>query len=555
VSLFSGFQADRLVAGIQSAEDLESPEGRQALAKLRKLGGAALRKVVGELETADRERAQALSRVLGVLISPRTLSDATAAMGQTNARGLQGLVWALSNSRDYNPNQLLDSLADDATPRAALLEVLEAQNDRLEFRLVMNRAYQAEGSEKTTLFRLLGEAATEDAVPELLNRISGKDVSAKVQIIDILSRFDRPDVRNALVNELSHENKLVRHAALTALGRMGGDLDIGLICKLLLDPDLNVQNRAVDVIVKQRHPDTLKHLVEVLKSDSDFARRAAVEVLNEIGDQDAIKDLLTTLGDGDWWVRARATDALARIGGPRVIDAILGLINDQDESIRRAAVEILNSTKDERAVQHLIAATRDSDWWVRERAADALGEIGDPRAVPALFKMLASEPRSIPAAARAIAKLAGPEAVPHLVPLMDHKDSEVLVEVMKALAEVADPEDADAILQRIARETASREPNVSEAAAAAAQRLSERMGAATASGFAGVRDGRRGAGRGPFRGQGLARTPQGGRAAAAHAGYHQARARRHDRGPLQVHPQDRQGRLRHGAARGRPCRR
>jgi eukaryotic-like serine/threonine-protein kinase len=482
VSLFSGFQADRLVAGIQSAEDLESPEGRQALAKLRKLGGAALRKVVGELETADRERAQALSRVLGVLISPRTLSDATAAMGQTNARGLQGLVWALSNSRDYNPNQLLDSLADDATPRAALLEVLEAQNDRLEFRLVMNRAYQAEGSEKTTLFRLLGEAATEDAVPELLNRISGKDVSAKVQIIDILSRFDRPDVRNALVNELSHENKLVRHAALTALGRMGGDLDIGLICKLLLDPDLNVQNRAVDVIVKQRHPDTLKHLVEVLKSDSDFARRAAVEVLNEIGDQDAIKDLLTTLGDGDWWVRARATDALARIGGPRVIDAILGLINDQDESIRRAAVEILNSTKDERAVQHLIAATRDSDWWVRERAADALGEIGDPRAVSALLKMLASEPRSIPAAARAIAKLAGPEAVPHLVPLMDHKDSEVLVEVMKALAEVADPEDADAILQRIARETASREPNVSEAAAAAAQRLSERMGAATASG-------------------------------------------------------------------------
>jgi eukaryotic-like serine/threonine-protein kinase len=420
--------------------------------------------------------------VLGVLISPRTLVDAVSTMGTTNARGLQGLVWALSNSKDYNPNQLLDYLADDAAPRGALLEILEAQNSRLEFRLVMNRAYQSDGSEKTTLFRLLGAAATEEAVPELLNRVSGKDISAKVQIIDILSRFDRADVRSALINELSHENKLVRQATLSALGRLGGDLDIGLICKLLLDTDLNVQNRAVDVIVKMRHPDTLKHLVEVMKSDSDFARRAAVEVLNEIGDQEAIKDLLTTLGDSDWWVRVRATDALARIGGPRVINAILGLINDKEESIRRAAVEILNSTKDERAVQHLIAATRDSDWWVRERAADALGEIGDPRAIPALFKMLSIEPRSIPAAARAIAKLAGPEAVPHLVPLMDHKDPEVLVEVMKALAEVADPEDADEILQRIAKETASREPNVSEAAAAAAQRLSERMGAATAAG-------------------------------------------------------------------------
>jgi eukaryotic-like serine/threonine-protein kinase len=33
--------------------------------------------------------------------------------------------------------------------------------------------------------------------------------------------------------------------------------------------------------------------VEILKDESDFARRAAVEVLNEIGDQDSIKDLLT----------------------------------------------------------------------------------------------------------------------------------------------------------------------------------------------------------------------------------------------------------------------
>jgi eukaryotic-like serine/threonine-protein kinase len=482
MSLFSGFQADRLVDRIRSSEDLETAEGRQAVAKLRKIGGPALRRVVSELETADRDRGPALARVLGILISPRTLTDALAVLAHTNARGLQGLVWALSNSKDYNPNQLLDYLSDDELPRAALLEILEAQNDRLEFRLVLSRAYQADGSEKTTLFRLLGESATEDAVPELLNRISGKDISAKVQIIDILSRFDRDDVRSALVSELSHENKLVRQTTLTALGRMGGDLDIGLICNLLLDPDLNVQNRAVDVIVKQRHPDTLKHLVEILKSDSDFARRAAVEVLNEIGDQEAIKDLLTTLGDGDWWVRVRATDALARIGGPRVIDAILGLINDKEETVRRAAVEILNTTKDERAVQHLIAATRDSDWWVRDRAADALGEIGDPRAVTALFKMLSNEPRSIPAAARALGKLAGPEAVPYLLPLLDHKDAEVRCEAIAALAEVADPDDADAILQRIAKETAAREPTVSGAAAAAAQRLTERMGTATASG-------------------------------------------------------------------------
>jgi eukaryotic-like serine/threonine-protein kinase len=481
MSLFGGMVADRLVASIHSSADLESEAGHKAVAKLRKIGGPALRKIVTALETADRERAQALSRVLGTLISPATLADATAAMGQTNSRGLQGLVWALSYSKDYNPNQLLDYLADSTMPRGALLEVLEAQNERLEFRLVLNRAYLSEGSEKTTLFRLLGQAATEDAVEELIARLSGKDISAKVHIIEILSRFDRADVRQAIAAELSSDNKLVRQTALTGLGRLGGDLDIGQICKLLLDPDLAVQNRAVDVIIKQRHPDTLKYLVDVLRSESDFARRAAVEVLNEIGDQHSIKDLLKSLGDGDWWVRARATDALARIGGPRVIDAVLALITDESDSVRRAAVEILNTTQDERAVQHLINATRDSDWWVRDRSADALGTIGDARAVPALIAMLASDPRSIPAAVRALAKLGGPELLPHLMPLLDHKETEVRVEAISALAEVADPEHADTLIQRIARESASREETVAEAAAAAVQRLSERQGAASLS--------------------------------------------------------------------------
>jgi serine/threonine-protein kinase len=471
--------ADRLLAGIRTPGDLEGDNGRKAAARLRKIGVPALRKTVGQLETADEDRMQALSRLLGVLISPGTLSEAVALLSATNANGIKGLVWALSNSRDYNPNKLVEHLGDENAPRPALLEILNAQQSRLDVRALLNRAYQAEATEKAALFKLIAGAADENVVPELISRLTGKDVAAKVHIIGILSRFDRLDVQDALERELQSDNKLIRQAALTALERMSGETNIGLLCGLLRDPDLGVQNRAVDVIIQKRHPDTLRHLVEVLKDESDFARRAAVEVLNEIGDQNSIKDLLSALGDGDWWVRARATDALARIGGPRVIDAVLRLINDEDESIRRAAVEILNSTKDERAVKHLIAATEDEDWWVRERAADALGEIGDPRAIPALVEMLAGEPRSIPAAARALGKVAGDEALPHLKPLLDHKDKEVRIEAMKALAEAADPAESDELVARIARESGSRDPAVSEAAASAVQRLHERSGTAT----------------------------------------------------------------------------
>jgi eukaryotic-like serine/threonine-protein kinase len=481
MNLFGNMFAERLVAGIHTPSDLESASGKKTVARLKKIGGPAVRKIVAELETANKERVQALSRVLGTIICARTLPDAIEVIATANARGLQGLVWALSNSRDYNPNKLIASLADDGLPRAALLEILSAQKERLEVRLLLNRAYQAETTEKAALFKLIGEIANESNLPELVSRLSGKDVGAKVHIIEILSRFDRPDVLHALEQELGSDNKLVRQTALGALGNMSGMVDIERLCMLLRDPDLNVQNRAVEVIIKRRHPDTLKHLIDVLKDESDFARRAAVEVLNEIGDQDSIKDLLSALSDDDWWVRARATDALARIGGPRVIDAVLNLISDKDESVRRAAVEILNTTKDERAVQHLIAATTDDDWWVSERAADALGEIGDMRAVPALIKMLSAEPRSIPAAVRSLGKLAGKDAIPHLQPLLEHKDKQVRIEVMKTLAEIADPAAADTLIARIARESTSKDPSVSEAAAAAVQRLGERVGTATGS--------------------------------------------------------------------------
>jgi eukaryotic-like serine/threonine-protein kinase len=502
VSLLGAFVADRLVATIQAPADLESASGKKAVARLRKIGGPSVPKVVAALETADKERSVALSRVLGTLISPKTLPEVVAAMTNANARALQGLVWALSFSKDYNPNKLLDCLTDEAMPRAAVLEILEAQRDRLEPRLMLNRAYQAESTEKAALFRLIAELASEPLLPELISRLSGKDAAAKIHIIDILARFDRPDVRHALEQELSSDNKLVRQAALTAIGRMSGTTDIGQLCQLLRDPDINVQNRAVEVIIKRRHPDTLRHLVEILKDESDFARRAAVEVLNEIGDQDSIKDLLTALKDDDWWVRARATDALARIGGPRVIDAVLGLITDQDESVRRAAVEILNTTKDERAVQHLIEATADPDWWVRERAADALGEIGDLRAVPAVVKMLSGDPRSVPAAIRALAKLAGKDAVLHLKPLLENRDKQIKIAAMAALAEIADPASADTLIKRIARESSSQDPSIAEAATTAVQRLGERMGTGTGTGTLAAAGGGAGAGGEPMLGDG-----------------------------------------------------
>src|SRR5690606_18248223 len=267
----------------------------------------------------------------------------------------------------------------------------------------------------------------------------------KIHLIKLLSKFRNEEINRALEMQLGDTNKLVRSAALTALAERGGSVNIAKVSKLLHDPDLDVQNKAVDVMVRINHPETIRFLVPALKDESEYTRRAAVEVLNEIGNADSVKDLLQAIKDDDWWVRARAGDALAEIGGPKVVDSVLQLIRDKDEDIRRTAIKILNATKDPRAVDELLKATDDTDWWVRERAVDALSQIGSPKAVPKLVGMLGQNPKTDSVVIRALGKLGDHKVVDHIPPLLKRPEREVQVEAIKALSHLVDQKRAESV--------------------------------------------------------------------------------------------------------------
>ncbi len=262
---------------------------------------------------------------------------------------------------------------------------------------------------------------------------------------------------------------------------MNGPIDIERVCALLRDPEIDVLNRAIDVVIKANHPETIRYLIEVLKDENENARRAAVEVLNEIGDAKSVKYLLEALKDSDWWVRSRAADALGKIGGPKVIDAVLQLVRDKDEDIRRAAIEILNQTKDERAVESLIQATRDSDWWVSERAVDALAEIGSKRAVPRLMEMLQTPAsgKALPIVVRALGKLGDSRLVDTLLPLVARPEREIRIEAIQALSRVADEARAEQVRHELQAQVTSPDQTISRMAAAAVSELDDRIAGVT----------------------------------------------------------------------------
>jgi len=476
MGFFSNFRADRLIAEIRDSGDLDSPRARQGLEKLKGLGPAAIKPIVGALAGADKRETAAFVDVLAALVDNKTFPLLAQAMVEENARAVSGIAWALSSSRNYSPSLLLDLLSQPGVPRPALLSVIGAQRDRIPLRELLTAAYQQDAAEKAGLFRIISEVADEGAVDELLARVEGKDPIARMHIISILSKFDRPRVRSALQATLKDPNKRVRAAALQAISGMSGAIDPGQIAPMLRDDEMEVQNLAVEILCKARHPETVHCLVDVLKDESEYARRAAVEVLNEIGDERSVKDLLQAIKDDDWWVRSRAADALGKIGGPRVINAALSLVNDRDEEIRRTAIEILNQTRDERAVNHLIEATRDTDWWVSERAVDALGVMASRKAVPRLLEMLQANPKSVPTVVRALGKIADPRGLQAVIGVLGRPETDVLAEAAAALVKLADDRSYEQVVAAIAPLTASDETLVMEAAHRAISELEAKFG-------------------------------------------------------------------------------
>ncbi len=475
MKFLSTLKAERSIAQLLEEPDINTPTARKAADRIKKTGAAAIPRVIDALATADKGQATVLIEALTENLNDKTFAELAAGLGHKDQRCVTGVASALAMANNYNAAQLLDLLGQEGVSTPAVIEILRKKKNRLGVPALLHKAYELGPREKAALFRIINELVTDAHVPDLISRLSGKDLAIRIHLIQILARFDRPDVARAIEQQLQDTNKTIRQTALSALLQMEGERDVELICSLLTDPDLEVQSKAVDLLVKVKHPDTMKYLVNVLKDENEYARRSAVEVLNEIADPSTIRHLLNAIEDDDWWVRSRASDALATIGGPKVMDAVLQLIRDQNENIRRSAIEILNQTKDERAVKYLMEATRDDDWWVRERAADALGEIGDPKAVPALTDMLSGDPRSVPAALRALGRVGDESVLRTVLPMLERPEKEIRVEAINAVSKLTSQQNAETIKSQLQPLVTGADETLARVAADAVLRIDNRF--------------------------------------------------------------------------------
>ena len=475
MSLLGGFRADQLVNQLVAEQKPDSPSAKKLVDRIKKIGPKVIPKAIDALALSDKSHTMVFVDILASLVDDKSLEMYREGLADGNERVVSGTSWALSSSTNYNANNLLPFFDDPEVSKPALIEVLRVHKQDLSVHELLQRAYESDPKESAALFKIIEDTIRTEMVPDLISRLGGRDPVIKVHIINLITKFDRPEVNQALEMQLRDPNKMVRSAALTALASRGDAVNIAAVARLLQDPDIDVQNKAVDMIVQLNHPDTVRYLTDALKDESEYARRAAVEVLNEIGTLDSVKELFQVLKDDDWWVRSRAGDALAEIGGPKVVNSVVQLIKDEDEEIRRTAIEILNATKDETAVDHLIKATHDSDWWVKERAVDALSKIGSPKAVPRLEQMLGENPKTDTVIVRALGKLGNQKHISKIVPLLNSPERDVQVEAIRALSSLADESHAETVRGVLQKIKQADEPTIINSADKALKDLDARF--------------------------------------------------------------------------------
>ena len=477
MSLLGGYRAEQLVGELVQEPKPDSPSAQKLVNRLKKIGPKVIPKAIDALALSDKSHTMVFVDILSSLVSDKTLEMYRDGLADGNDRVVSGTSWALSSSTNYDANSLLDFFEDPEVSKPALIEVLRVHKQDLSVHELLQRAYDLDPKESEAVFRIIQDTIKPEMIPDLIARMGGKDPYIKIHLINLLAKFDRPEVNQALEMQLKDSHKMVRSAALSALAQRGGSVNIEAVSKLLQDPDIDVMNKAVDMLVKMNHPETVKYLAPALKDESEYARRSAVEVLNEIGNADSVKDLLNVLKDDDWWVRSRAGDALAEIGGPKVVNSVVALIKDEDEEIRRTAIEILNATKDETAVDHLIKATDDTDWWVRERSIDALSKIGSDKALPTLLDLLGKDAKTDTVVIRAIGKIGNQTHISKIVPMLNRPEKDIQIEAIKALSQLADESHADNVRNVLQKIKQSDEPTIINIADRALKNLDERFSA------------------------------------------------------------------------------
>jgi HEAT repeat protein len=178
-----------------------------------------------------------------------------------------------------------------------------------------------------------------------------------------------------LVNELKSDTGFLRRAAAEALEQMNDPRRIQPLLAAARDPDATVRVSAIYALANETTPEVATMLVNTFRDQDPQVRLAAAEVLAKWEDPAYMACFFDLLADSHFEVRLTAVKFLAKRRDPAAAEVLMPLMQDADNDVRLTVAQALGAVRNPIAIEALVLALTDEEKVVRDAAASALEQI------------------------------------------------------------------------------------------------------------------------------------------------------------------------------------
>jgi HEAT repeat protein len=290
---------------------------------------------------------------------------------------------------------------------------------------LMIEALDQEGIVRRAAARALahiGSPAADAAKPKLLAVLPKTDARDKAQVVwalavlkepaavpDILAEFSAGHLQN--LEDLEKKPSFDPKVIVDVVGpqRIASD-------ELLKHKDKSIRTLVAAALSEAATPEAVDPLIKLLQDEDPEVVKAAAAGLGRAGDPRGAGPLFALLQKTPS-MRQSVLDAIGRSTSAPGIAQLLESTDSVD--LKRSLLSILRASHDPRVGQAFAKYVSHEDPDIKETSALALAELGDPRSVPVLIELAKSEDRSTALdALDALALVAKPEVADALIPLL-----------------------------------------------------------------------------------------------------------------------------------------
>lgn len=213
-----------------------------------------------------------------------------------------------------------------------------------------------------------------------------------------------------------------RRIALKAIAKLCTHDDLGLITGRFNDGSIRVVDAAIESFLTLVTGEDLDTIVDMSQNENDKIRIASIKALTKIGYHD--------------------------------LKMIINMIKDQEFSVQQAAMEAFLELVSHDDLDFIKGMLSDSDWHVRKTAVNAIAKVGTHQEMEIIIGLLNDDKFDYDFyddVAKAIGKLCNHDDLEFICNLLENKHYPVRAEAMKTLVRIAIHEDAESLLDRIAK--------------------------------------------------------------------------------------------------------